>query len=42
MLYDHEFLVEHAISPLPQDVGKYALYMLHHINNEIYELNYSV
>ena len=39
MLFDQEFLVEHAVSFLPQDVGKYALYMLHH-NIEIYELNY--
>ena len=42
MLFDHEFLVKHAVSPLPQDVGKYGLYMLHHNNIEIYKLDYSV
>ena len=36
MCFDHEFLVEHAVSSLPQDVGKYALYMLYHNNIEIY------
>ena len=41
MVYDHEFLVEHAVSHLTQDVDKYALYMLHHNKIEIYKSDYS-
>ena len=36
MLFDQEFLGEHAVSPLPQDYGKYALYMLYHNNIEYF------
>ena len=39
MLFDQEFLVEHSLSPLTEDVEMYALYMLHHNNIEIYKSN---
>ena len=39
MLYDYEFFMELAVSSLSQDDAKYALYMWHHNNIEIYELN---